>query len=152
EILPRWGDMRLYQKLLQGNGGRQRFVVPDGPAYANGHIHIGPTLHKVLKDAIVKHPAAGGRVVPYVPGWDCHGLPIELEVEREVGRKERLSKLEIRERCRAYAERYVAVQRAEFERLGILGDWEHPYLTMDPSYEAEEVRVLGRCIAGGLLY
>src|SRR5438067_1491101 len=152
EILRRWADMRLYEKLLEANAGRQRFVLHDGPPYANGNIHIGHTLNKVLKDVIVKHRAMGGRFAPYVPGWDCHGLPIELEVEREVGRKERLSKLEIRERCRAYAERYVAVQRVEFERLGILGDWEHPYLTMDPSYEAEEVRVLGRCIAGGLLY
>src|SRR5437764_5856020 len=152
EILRRWADMRLYEKLLEANAGRQRFVLHDGPPYANGNIHIGHTLNKVLKDVIVKHRAMGGRFAPYVPGWDCHGLPIELEVEREVGRKERLSKLEIRERCRAYAERYVAVQRVEFERLGILGDWEHPYLTMDPSYEAEEVRVLGRCIALGLLY
>src|SRR5438094_3560211 len=152
EILRRWADMRLYEKLLEANAGRQRFVLHDGPPYANGNLHIGHTLNKVLKDVIVKHRAMGGRFAPYVPGWDCHGLPIELEVEREVGRKERLSKLEIRERCRAYAERYVAVQRAEFERLGILGDWEHPYLTMDPSYEAEEVRVLGRCIALGLLY
>src|SRR5436309_5254172 len=152
EILRRWADMRLYEKLLEANAGRQRFVLHDGPPYANGNIHIGHTLNKVLKDVIVKHRAMGGRFAPYVPGWDCHGLPIELEVEREVGRKERLSMLEIRERCRAYAERYVAVQRAEFERLGILGDWEHPYLTMDPSYEAEEVRVFGRCISLGLLY
>src|SRR5947208_15672636 len=152
EILRRWEAMRLYDKLLEANAGRPRFVLHDGPPYANGHIHIGHTLNKVLKDVIVKYRAMSGRFAPYVPGWDCHGLPIELEVEREVGRKERLSKLDIRERCRAYAERYVAVQRVEFERLGILGDWEHPYLTMDPSYEAEEVRVLGRCIAGGLLY
>src|SRR5881296_1181190 len=152
EILRRWEAMRLYEKLLEANAGRPRFVLHDGPPYANGHIHIGHTLNKVLKDVIVKYRAMSGRFAPYVPGWDCHGLPIELEVERDVGRKERLSKLEIRERCRVYAERFVAVQRAEFERLGILGDWEHPYLTMDPSYEAEEVRVLGRCIAGGLLY
>src|SRR5206468_3257204 len=98
EILRRWADMRLYEKLLEANAGRQRFVLHDGPPYANGNIHIGHTLNKVLKDVIVKHRAMGGRFAPYVPGWDCHGLPIELEVEREVGRKERLSKLEIRAR------------------------------------------------------
>ncbi|TMA55840.1 MAG: isoleucine--tRNA ligase, partial [Deltaproteobacteria bacterium] len=152
EILRRWAEMRLYEKLLEKNAGGRRFVLHDGPPYANGHIHICHTLNKVLKDVIVKHHAMRGCFAPYVPGWDCHGLPIELEVEREAGRKGGRSMLEIRERCRAYAERYVAVQRAEFERLGILGDWEHPYLTMDPSYEAEEVRVLGRCIALGLLY
>ena len=152
EILRRWAGMRLYEKLLEKNAGGRRFVLHDGPPYANGNIHIGHTLNKVLKDVIVKHRAMSGCFAPYVPGWDCHGLPIELEVEREMAGKGGRSKLDIRERCRAYAERYVAVQRAEFERLGILGDWEHPYLTMDPSYEAEEVRVLGRCIARDLLY
>src|SRR5438477_182397 len=152
EILRRWEAMRLYEKLLEANAGRPRFVLHDGPPYANGHIHIGHTLNKVLKDVIVKYRAMSGRFAPYVPGWDCHGLPIELEVEREVGRKANLSKLDIRERCRAYAERYVAVQREEFQRLGILGDWDRPYLTMDAAYEAEEVRVLGRVVAEGLLY
>src|SRR5439155_711006 len=152
EILRRWEAMRLYDKLLEANAGRPRFVLHDGPPYANGHIHIGHTLNKVLKDVIVKYRAMSGRFAPYVPGWDCHGLPIELEVEREVGRKANLSKLDIRERCRAYAERYVAVQREEFQRLGILGDWDRPYLTMDAAYEAEEVRVLGRVVAEGLLY
>src|SRR5439155_962622 len=139
EILRRWEAMRLYDKLLEANAGRPRFVLHDGPPYANGHIHIGHTLNKVLKDVIVKYRAMSGRFAPYVPGWDCHGLPIELEVEREVGRKANLSKLDIRERCRAYAERYVAVQREEFQRLGILGDWDRPYLTMDAAYEAMEV-------------
>src|SRR5437762_8127242 len=152
EILRRWEAMRLYEKLLEANAGRPRFVLHDGPPYANGHIHIGHTLNKVLKDVIVKYRAMSGQFAPYVPGWDCHGLPIELEVEREVGRKANLSKLDIRERCRAYAERYVAVQREEFQRLGILGDWDRPYLTMDAAYEAEEVRVLGRVVAEGLLY
>src|SRR5437870_2172022 len=144
EILRRWADMRLYEKLLEANAGRPRFVLHDGPPYANGHIHIGHTLNKVLKDFIVKHRAMSGRFAPYVPGWDCHGLPIELEVEREIGRKDELSKLEIRERCRAYAGRYVAVQRAEFERLGILGDWERPYLTMDPRTRRR------RCVSSGV--
>src|SRR4029077_21038263 len=111
-------------------------------------------LNKVLKDIIVKHRAMTGRYAPYVPGWDCHGLPIELNVEKELGRakKEALPKAEVRALCRAYADRFVDVQREEFRRLGCLGDWGNPYLTTDPTYEAEEVRALGRCIAAGLVY
>jgi isoleucyl-tRNA synthetase len=154
EILARWRSMRLYERLLAANAGRPRFVLHDGPPYANGRIHLGHTLNKVLKDVVVKHRAMSGRYAPYVPGWDCHGLPIELEVERELGRtaKEALPKVEVRRRCREYAARFVEVQRAEFERLGILGDWEKPYLTMDPAYVADEVRAFGRCAAAGLLY
>jgi isoleucyl-tRNA synthetase len=154
EVLRRWGEMRLYAKLQETRASRPRFVLHDGPPYANGHIHLGHTLNKVLKDVIVKHRAMAGRLAPYVPGWDCHGLPIEIEVERELGRakKETLPKVEVRRRCREYAARFVAIQRAEFERLGILGDWEHPYLTMDDAYVADEVRVLGRCFAAGLVY
>ncbi|MFN8543480.1 MAG: isoleucine--tRNA ligase [Candidatus Binatia bacterium] len=154
EMLRRWTETGLYHRLLEARAGRPRFVLHDGPPYANGHIHIGHTLNKVLKDIIVKHRAMAGFHAPYVPGWDCHGLPIELEVEKQLGRakKDALPKAEVRARCREYAQKFVAVQRAEFERLGVLGDWERPYLTMDPTYEAEEVRVLGRCIAAGLLY
>ena len=154
ELVERWRAMRLYERLLEANAGRPRFVLHDGPPYANGHIHLGHTLNKVLKDVIVKHRAMSGRYAPYVPGWDCHGLPIELQVERTLGRakKESLPKTEVRTRCREYAEEFVGVQREEFRRLGVLGDWEHPYLTMDPAYTAAEVRALGRCIAAGLLY
>jgi len=154
ETVRRWGETHVYERLLAANAGRPRFLLHDGPPYANGHIHLGTALNKVLKDIIVKHRAMTGRLAPYVPGWDCHGLPIELNVEKELGRakKEAMPKSEVRARCRAYAERFVAVQRAEFRRLGVLGDWEHPYLTMDPSYAAEEVRALGRSIAEGLVY
>jgi isoleucyl-tRNA synthetase len=154
EILARWEAMGLYQKLQQANAGQPPFVLHDGPPYANGHIHIGHTLNKVLKDIIVKFRAMTGRPAPYVPGWDCHGLPIELQVEKDIGRakKEAMSKVEVRQRCRAYAEKFVGVQRQEFKRLGVLGDWDRPYLTMDFAYEAEEVRVLGRCIEKGLVY
>jgi isoleucyl-tRNA synthetase len=150
----RWQEERLYERLLLANANRPRFVLHDGPPYANGHIHIGHTLNKVLKDVIVKHRAMAGYLAPYVPGWDCHGLPIELEVERKLGRakKEAMPKAEVRRLCREYATRFVAVQREEFERLGILGDWGAPYLTMDPSYEATEVRALGRCVDAGLVY
>ncbi len=154
ETVRRWAETRVYERLLAANAGKPRFVLHDGPPYANGHIHLGTALNKVLKDIIVKHRAMTGRLAPYVPGWDCHGLPIELNVEKELGRakKEAMPKTEVRARCRAYAERFVAIQREEFRRLGVLGDWEHPYLTMDPSYAAEEVRALGRCIAAGLVY
>ena len=140
EIVRRWTETRVYERLLAHNADRPRFVLHDGPPYANGHIHLGTTLNKVLKDIIVKHRAMLGHSAPYVPGWDCHGLPIELEVERELGRarKETLPKNQVRQWCREYAARFVAVQRAEFERLGVLGDWEHPYLTMDPAYVAED--------------
>src|SRR5438093_1230819 len=154
EMVRRWTETRVYERLLAANAGKPRFVLHDGPPYANGHIHLGTALNKVLKDIIVKHRAMTGRLAPYVPGWDCHGLPIELNIEKELGRaqKEALPKTEVRARCRAYADRFVAIQREEFRRLGVLGDWEHPYLTMDPSYAAEEVRALGRSIAEGLVY
>jgi isoleucyl-tRNA synthetase len=154
EMLRRWGEQNLYGKMLARNAGRPRFVLHDGPPYANGNIHLGHTLNKVLKDVVVKARSMDGWLAPYVPGWDCHGLPIELQVEKELGRakKESMPKAEVRARCRAYAARFVEIQRAEFERLGILGDWEHPYLTMDFDYEAREIRILGECIAAGLLY
>src|SRR5262249_32468641 len=154
EMLRRWATLRLHERLQEARAGRPRFVLHDGPPYANGHIHIGHTLTKVLKDIVVKHRAMAGFQAPYVPGWDCHGLPIEHEVEKQLGRakKDAMPKAEVRQRCRDYAARFVEIQRAEFERLGVLGDWEHPYLTMDPAYEAEEIRVLGRCAAAGPLY
>jgi isoleucyl-tRNA synthetase len=154
QILRRWEESGLYRRMLEANAGKPAFVLHDGPPYANGNIHIGHTLNKVLKDIIVKHRAMAGRFAPYVPGWDCHGLPIELEVERKMGRaaKEQAAKADVRRLCREYARRFVDVQSSEFQRLGILGDWQHPYLTMAPEYVADEVRVLGECIAAGLLY
>ncbi|HJW67877.1 MAG TPA: isoleucine--tRNA ligase, partial [Candidatus Binatia bacterium] len=146
--------LNLYGKMLARNAGRPRFVLHDGPPYANGNIHLGHTLNKVLKDIVVKARSMDGWLAPYVPGWDCHGLPIEIQVEKQLGRakKESMPKAEVRARCRDYAARFVEIQRAEFERLGILGDWEHPYLTMDFGYEAREIRILGQCIEAGLLY
>jgi isoleucyl-tRNA synthetase len=154
EMQRRWAEMGLYRQLLARNRGRPRFVLHDGPPYANGNIHLGHALNKILKDFITKSRAMAGWLAPYVPGWDCHGLPIELQVEKQVGRakKEAMAKAEVRALCRAYAEKYVGVQRAEFERLGVLGEWDQPYLTMDFDYEAREVRVLGLCIEAGLLY
>jgi isoleucyl-tRNA synthetase len=154
QILERWNEIGLYRRMVERNRGNEPFILHDGPPYANGAIHIGHTLNKVLKDLIVKSRSMAGRYSPYVPGWDCHGLPIELQVEKEIGRakKDAMPKAEVRERCRAYAEKYVGIQRQGFQRLGVLADWENPYLTMAPGYVAEEIRVLGRCIEHGLLY
>src|SRR5262249_14580753 len=153
-ILKRWASIGVYEKLVAQHRGKTPFVLHDGPPYANGNIHIGHAMNKILKDIVVKSRAMMGFYAPYVPGWDCHGLPIEMQVEKALGRakKEAMPKHEVREHCRRYAEKYVGIQREEFRRLGVMGDWEHPYLTMDADYVAEEVRVLGRCIESGLLY
>jgi isoleucyl-tRNA synthetase len=154
EMLRRWDEIGLYRQMLARNAGRPRFVLHDGPPYANGNIHLGHTLNKVLKDIVVKSRSMAGWLSPYVPGWDCHGLPIEIQVEKQLGRakKEAMAKPEVRARCREYAARFVDVQREEFKRLGVIGDWDEPYLTMDFAYEAREIRLLGRCIEAGLLY
>lgn len=149
-ILARWEAMDLYGRIRKAAAGRKRFILHDGPPYANGEIHIGHAVNKVLKDIIVKSRTLDGLDAPYVPGWDCHGLPIELEVEKKKGRPgARLSPAEFRRACRDYAQRQVEGQRKDFKRLGVLGDWEHPYLTMDFGCEADIIRALGRIIANG---
>ena len=130
-FLKRWAEMDLYGRIRAQSQGRPKFVLHDGPPYANGHIHLGHALNKILKDIIVKSRQMTGYDSPYVPGWDCHGLPIEHQVDKELKAKGgSLSKVEVRQRCRAYAEKFIDIQRAEFQRLGVLGDWDHPYLTM----------------------
>src|ERR671918_273361 len=123
EILARWQRLELYRRLREAARGRPRFVLHDGPPYANGNIHLGHALNKILKDVVVKYEAMTGHAAPYVPGWDCHGLPIELQVEKNLGRAKKLamSKAEIRRLCKEYAEKYIAIQRQEFKRLGVLG-------------------------------
>jgi isoleucyl-tRNA synthetase len=154
KLVEKWQNDHLYFEMLEANHGEPKFILHDGPPYANGNIHIGHALNKVLKDIIVKYRAMTGHLAPYVPGWDCHGLPIELQVEKNVGRAKKLamSKVEVRRLCREYAERYISIQREEFKRLGILGDWQAPYLTMTPSYEAQEIRELGKVVASDTLY
>ena len=150
----KWDQERAYFQILQANEGRPKFILHDGPPYANGNIHIGHALNKILKDIIIKYKAMTGHSAPYVPGWDCHGLPIELQVEKNVTRAKKLamSKAEIRKLCKDYAEKYISIQREEFKRLGVLGDWENPYRTLEPHYEAQEVRELGKFVASGALY
>src|ERR671910_1357367 len=130
EAIARWDAMNLYGQLRRARSGAPKYVLHDGPPYANGQIHIGHALNKVLKDFVVKSRSMAGFDAPYVPGWDCHGLPIELQVDKELGSKKReMSLADIRRACRAYADRHVREQCADFKRLGVFGDWDHPYLT-----------------------
>jgi isoleucyl-tRNA synthetase len=152
-MVARWEADRLYATIREARRGAPRWVLHDGPPYANGEVHIGHALNKILKDLVVKSRTMAGFDSPYVPGWDCHGLPIELNVERELGAAAKdASPVAFRRACRAYAEKYVASQRQDFQRLGILGDWHAPYLTMTPAYQAAIVRALGRFVARGLVY
>lgn len=153
ERLARWDREDLYGRIRTARQGRPLYVLHDGPPYANGHIHMGHALNKILKDIVVRSRTMLGLNAPFVPGWDCHGLPIEHQVDRELGRrKAEMSELEVRAACRAYADRFVAIQREEFRRLGVLGTWEQPYLTMNPRYEADIAAALGKVVEAGLLY
>lgn len=153
EALKAWEDSGLYSKIMEAGKARPKYTLHDGPPYANGNIHIGHALNKILKDIVVKSRFMSGFSTDYVPGWDCHGLPIELQVEKELG-KERasLSKVEIRKRCRAYAAKFVDIQRTDFKRLGVFGQWDMPYLTMDFGYQASILRELGKFVSAGLVY
>lgn len=153
ETLMRWETGGLYSKILEAGKGRPNYTLHDGPPYANGNIHIGHALNKILKDIIVKSRFMSGFSTSYVPGWDCHGLPIELQVEKELGKqKSELTKSEIRKRCREYAAKFVGIQREDFKRLGVFGDWANPYLTMNYGYQASILRELGRFAENGLVY
>ena len=148
-----WEETDLYGRIRELRRGAPRYVLHDGPPYANGEIHVGTALNKILKDFIVRARTMAGFDAPYVPGWDCHGLPIELRVDRELGRRKReMSIADVRRECRRYAERYVDIQRAGFKRLGVLGDWNAPYLTMRYAYQAAIVRALGRFVEQDLVY
>ena len=151
----KWEREGTYFKILEANQGKSKYILHDGPPYANGNIHIGHALNKILKDVIVKSKSMRGFYSPYVPGWDCHGLPIELQVEKNLGgraKKAALSKAEIRRLCKEYAEKYISIQREEFKRLGVLGDWQKPYLTINHQYEAVEMRELGKIAGAGIVF
>jgi isoleucyl-tRNA synthetase len=153
EILKRWQEIELYKKLLKEHQCDDKFILHDGPPYANGHIHIGHALNKILKDIVIKSKAMQGYQTPFVPGWDCHGLPIERAVFKKIKkRKDEVEPLEVRRLCREYAQKWVETQKEEFIRLGVLGDWENPYVTMDPKYQADIVRELGKFYQKGLVY
>ncbi|HSY07510.1 MAG TPA: isoleucine--tRNA ligase [Steroidobacteraceae bacterium] len=148
-----WDELAIYRRQREVARGRPRFVLHDGPPYANGVIHIGHAVNKILKDIVVKSRFLDGYDTPYVPGWDCHGLPIELQVEKKEGRPgQKLDATAFRAACRAFAEQQIQGQRTDFKRLGVLGDWEHPYRTMDPMYEAQQLRAFGKVLQNGHVY
>jgi len=153
DILRFWQERDIYKKLIEKNREGKTFMLHDGPPYANGHIHIGHALNKILKDIIIKFKSMQGYRAEYVPGWDCHGLPIEHNVDKALGQKKHsMSKLDIRRECRKFAQQFVDIQKQEFIRLGVLGRWEEPYLTMNFSYESAIVEELSRIIRNGYVY
>ena len=156
ELLARWKALGLYDRLRKESAGRETFILHDGPPYANGNIHIGHALNKILKDVVVRSYQMLGFNAPYVPGWDCHGLPIEWKIEeqyRAKGKdKDEVPKLQFRSECRAFAEEWKNIQSEEFQRLGVIGDWAHPYTTMTHTAEAQIVREIHKFLLNGLLY
>ncbi|MEN6465566.1 MAG: isoleucine--tRNA ligase [Syntrophaceae bacterium] len=153
ELLKKWEDIKNYHKIREVSKGRQTYILHDGPPYANGDIHLGTALNKIIKDLVIKSKNMAGLDSIYVPGWDCHGLPIEHQVDKELGpKKAELSQAEKRRYCRTYAEKYVNIQRDEFKRLGVFGEWEDPYLTMSYGYEAITVQEFAKLVLSGDVY
>ncbi len=152
-MLKQWEEQKIYEEIQKSRAGGETFILHDGPPYANGHIHLGTALNKILKDIIIKHKTMMGFKSPYVPGWDCHGLPIELQVLKELqGDKNNYDVITIRKKCRKYAEKYVKVMVDEFKRLGVFGEFNNPYLTMSAKYEAKILEVLGEIYKKGFIY
>jgi isoleucyl-tRNA synthetase len=152
DFLKHWEQLKIYEKLREQRKDKPSFILHDGPPYANGDIHIGHAVNKILKDIIIKSRTLSGYNTPYIPGWDCHGLPIELEVEKKVGKAgHKVDAIQFRESCRKYAQRQVNKQRTDFQRLGIIADWDNPYLTMNYKTEADIIRALGKIIKAGYL-
>src|SRR6266849_5908127 len=159
EMLTWWESFGIYKRVRQAAAGRPVWILHDGPPYANGNIHLGTMLNKVLKDVIVKSRSMSGFNAVYVPGWDCHGLPIEHQVDKELGLdkagidvRNAMDPVEKRRKCREYALRFIDIQRGEFKRLGVFGDWDNPYVTMEPAYQAVIAREFGRFVGRGLVY
>src|SRR6202521_708851 len=153
EMLARWNESDLYARLLAARSGAATWILHDGPPYANGRVHMGTALNKILKDFVVRSRSMMGYRTPFVPGWDCHGMPIEFKVSRDLGSKARtLTKLELRRLCHAEAEKWIDIQRKDFMRLGCIGDWFKPYITMDPAYDAAEIGVLRHLVERGYVY
>lgn len=152
QIIKFWQENKIYEKILKNNEGKKIFVLHDGPPYANGHIHIGHALNKILKDIIVKYRSLQGYYSPYIPGWDCHGLPIEYQLLKELKiTKDQISQVEFRKKAKDYAQKYVDIQKDEFIRLGVLGEWDNPYLTMNPSYERNIISTLKKLSEEGYI-
>lgn len=153
DVLKKWDDDKLYNKMMENNEGKPLYVLHDGPPYANGDIHLGTALNKVLKDIIVKYKNMSGYCSPYIPGWDTHGLPIELKAMKDIGVENgAIPPLELRKHCKDFALSYVENQKGQFKRLGVLGDFENPYLTLKPEFEAKQVKVFGEMAKNGYIY
>ena len=153
EIQKFWEENDIYRRIREIHSGKPKYVLHDGPPYANESIHIGTALNKILKDIIIRYKTMAGFDVPYVPGWDCHGLPIELQVLKSLGVKaHELSPVEIRKKCMEHAHKFVKLQMNEFKRLGVFGDWDNAYLTMNPHYEAAEIDAFGKMWERGFVY
>ena len=149
-MLKRWQELDIYNQICKKNAGRPKFVLHDGPPYANGELHLGHAINKSLKDIVVKSRQFSGFDAPYIPGWDCHGLPIEHNVEKKIGKAGlKISFAEFRQACREYAAKQVEIQKAGFIRLWVFGDWDNPYLTMNFHTEANIVRALGKIVENG---
>ncbi len=148
--LEQWEQDNVYGKIREARKGAKKYILHDGPPYANGQIHLGHVVNKVLKDIIIKSKTLSGYDAPYVPGWDCHGLPIEQKVEQKVGKVgQKVNATEFRKTCREYATSQIELQKTDFKRLGVLGDWDNPYLTMNFHQEADIIRALGRIYDNG---
>ncbi|MDD2443143.1 MAG: class I tRNA ligase family protein, partial [Desulfotomaculaceae bacterium] len=153
EILKYWDEMDIYRKVQEKNSGRPKFILHDGPPYANGHIHLGHVLNKVLKDIVVKYHSMSGYDAPYVPGWDTHGLPIEQQAIKTYGlKRHEIDPVEFRSKCKNFALKFVDIQRDEFKRLGVQGQWDKPYLTLMPHFEARQIGVFGAMAKKGYIY
>jgi len=153
EILKYWDEIDIYRLVAQKNAGRPKFILHDGPPYANGHIHLGHTLNKILKDIVVKYKSMSGYDSPYVPGWDTHGLPIEQQAIKSMGiNRHQIDPVEFRQKCKEYALKFVEIQKEEFIRLGVRGDWEHSYVTLAPHFEAAQIGVFGEMAKRGYIY
>src|SRR6478672_1095642 len=152
--LQKWESAKLYQTIQQQRANAEKFVLHDGPPFANGDVHIGTALNKIIKDLIIKYQNLRGKNAPYIPGWDCHGLPIEFKVTQEMRKAgdTAADAATIRKACEAYARKYIDLQRTQFKRLGVLGDWNNPYLTLNKEYEADELRMFADIVDKGFVY
>ena len=152
-FLKRWQEEDIYTQIQKKSKGKKKYVLHDGPPYANGDIHIGHALNKTLKDIVIKYKTMKGFDSPYVPGWDCHGLPVEHQLFKELKlTKYQIGQLEFRKKAYDYAMKYVSIQREQFKRLGVFGDWENPYLTLSKDYEADIVSCLAALVKKGYIY